>query len=135
MQFNCHLKESNQLVEKLSQQEFRTVFSKTIKKCEHNKLIEDTLVQLLSDEKGEIYYISLCKLLDFYNYHFMSQRPKPDYVKEYNPITNLLKEKPGNPILVKDEERQGIEDTLSYFWTKIGEKFSKLTKVFRFFDL
>jgi len=69
------------------------VFSKTIKKCEFYKQVEDALVNLLTDDQKEIHYSKLCKLLDFYIYHFMSQRLKPDSIKEYNPVTNQLKQK------------------------------------------
>ena len=66
----------------------------------------------------------------------MSQRLKPDSVKEYNPVNNQVKQNPEYTVPQENPEKQGkIEDTLSYFWTKIGEKFDNLNKVFRYFDL
>jgi hypothetical protein len=71
----------------LTEDEFRIVFSKTLKKCEMKKEIEDALVNLLKNEENEITYQRLCKLLDFYTYVFMSQQIKSDNLFDYDPIT------------------------------------------------
>ncbi len=96
------------------------------------KEIEDALVNLLKNEENEITYQRLCKLLDFYTYVFMSQQIKSDNLFDYDPITCKPKKE---QIRLKSELEEKINQTLVYFWGRVTEKFDKITKAFRFFDL
>lgn len=96
------------------------------------KQIEDALVNLLKNDQNEITYQKLCKLLDFYTYVFMSQLIKSDNLFDYDPITCKLKTEPKK---LKSELEEKINQTLVYFWGRVNEKFDRITKAFRFFDL
>ena len=87
--------------EKLSVEEFKSIMGKTLKKNELTYQLEEAIISILRNDKDKIEYKRLCQLLDFYTYHFMSQRIKPKDIYEYDPITGKLK---SNQAMVKNEE-------------------------------
>lgn len=71
------------------------------------------------------------KLLDFYTYHFMQMKHKVNMF-EYDPISCKPKWKQQH---LRSSKEDKINQTLVYFWGRINEKFDKITKAFRFFDI
>jgi len=54
----------------MNEEAFRQTIRKSIKKCDMQMEIEDSIVKCLKNEQGVIKYDQLCKLIEFYTYIF-----------------------------------------------------------------
>jgi Ca2+-binding EF-hand superfamily protein len=60
----------------MSEEHFRITIRKTIKKCEMQRELEDSLVACLKNDEGYVTYDRLCKLIEFYTYLFQPHKLK-----------------------------------------------------------